>query len=288
MHVMKNVDFVYKDIESFEFILNSDEHSISGNELIDILTNSRQLLKGINVTLNKSYSIGYDIIDFDVIALEAGSFKIPISIKKFSNAVAVNAIGGIIAGLFIAECQSVKVQSAIEEYEITKEELMANHDTKTAVVNIAKTTVASDSITGLSMNYICPDGSVENLKIEKTRLEPIASINTDIEPEIDIHTNTLNLIVVAPVLEPKKVLWKFKTVEEHPISAKMEDEAFLLKMEQEHIAFGRLDVLRVQLQTTVTIEDGEKKVGYVIKKVLDYPKYKKNDREEQTEIVFEE
>lgn len=185
---MKQADFEIKEIEDFEIVLESDTHAISSLDLISVLENYRQLLKGVNVTLNRKYCAGFDMVDFDVVALEYGSFKIPIKIKKFSNAVAINAVGGILAGLFLTEIQSSKVTTPTETIEVQKEDLMDNHDTKSAVVNIAKTVVQSDSISGLSLNYTKEDGSLENIKIEKTKLAPIAAINTEIEPEVQSNT----------------------------------------------------------------------------------------------------
>lgn len=259
---MKQRDFENKFVEDFEIILESEDYLISSSELISILTNYRQMLKGINVTLNKKYSIGYDLIDFDVVALEQGSFRIPIKIKKFSNTVAANAVGGIIAGLFLTGNNSVLVSTPTEEFEVEKKELMEYNDTKTAVVNIAKTTVQSDSISGLSLNYTKEDGSIENVRIEKTRLAPIASINTDLEPEVEKTLCKVRLVVVSPVLDDKKVQWRFRTQLGQDLSAKMDDDDFLEKMEKEHIAFGKHDVLYVQLETTITHneEGGDKNI----------------------------
>lgn len=107
------------------------------------MENYRKVLKGVNTTLNWNYSAGYDAVDFDVLAFEQGSFRIPIKIKKFSRDVVVNAIGGIIAGLFVANINKVDVISSGEVIEVEKEELMENHDIKSAVANIAKVAVES-------------------------------------------------------------------------------------------------------------------------------------------------
>lgn len=282
---MKQMDFEIKTTETFDIILESDSHAISSSELIAVLENYRDLLKGVNITLNKKYAAGYDIVDFDVIALEKGSFKIPTVIKKFTNDAAANAIGSIVAGLFVYNITSTKVSTPIEEIEVMKQDLMENHSTKEAVVNIAKVAVGSDSISGLSLNYTKSDGSVENVKIEKTQLEPIASMNTDVEPDIQVNVCTIPLIVVAPVLDGKKVQWKFRLQTGQSISAKMDDDKFLDKMEKEHVAFGQHDVLKVELETTVTgAENGDPKYTYRVIKVIDYPKYKKNNLPQQAKF----
>lgn len=282
---MKQMDFEIKTTEAFEIILESDSHAISSNELIAVLENYRELLKGVNITLNKKYAAGYDVVDFDVIALEKGSFRIPTVIKKFSNDVSANAIGNIIATLFLANVISTTVSTPNDEIEVTKKDLMEHQSTKEAVVNIAKMTVESDSISGLSLNYTKPDGSIENVRIEKTQLEPIASINTDVEPEVQSNVCTIPLTVVAPVLDGKKVQWKFRTQTGQSIPAKMDDDLFLEKMEEEHVAFGKHDVLTVELETTITTdENGSPKYTYRVKKVIDYPRYKKNNIPKQTEL----
>lgn len=65
----------------------------------------------------------------------------------------------------------------------------------------------------------------------------------------------------------------------------MDDEVFLEKLEKEHIAFGKHDVLEVDLETTIiSNDDGQPKASYRVKKVIDYPKYKKNNSPLQTEL----
>lgn len=282
---MKQMDFEIKATEYFEIILESERHVIGSSELITILENYRQLLKGVNVTLNKQYAVGYDIVDFDVIALEKGSFRIPISIKKFCTGVAIGVLGNVIADLFKQEVLSTTVNTDTEAIVISKQDLMENHSTKEAVVNIAKVTVESDSISSLSLNYTKPDGTIENVRIEKTQLEPIASMNTDIEPDVQTNVCVIPLTVVAPVLDGKKVHWKFRTQTGQNISAKMDDEQFLDKMEKEHVAFGKHDVLKVELETTLTGgESDDPKYSYRVRKVIEYPKYKKNNAPCQTEL----
>lgn len=279
---MGNLDFEIRATETFEIIFESDSHSISSAELISVLENYRMLLKGVNITLNKKYAVGYDLVDYDVLALEPGSFRIPISIKKFCNGVAIGFMGNILADLFMINIQSTTVSTDTEEIVVTKQELLENHSTKEAVVNIAKVAVESDSISGLSLNYTKPDGSIENVRIVKTQLEPIASISIDFVPEILSSTCTIPLIVVAPVLDGKKVQWKFRTQTGQSITAKMDDEHFLDLMEKEHVAFGKHDVIKVELETTVISDEEEHpKYSYRVTKVIDYPRYRKNNVPQQ-------
>ena len=57
------------------------------------------------------------------------------------------------------------------------------------------------------------------------------------------------------------------------------------KMEKEHIAFGKNDKLNVELITNVIDKnDGTQRVSYIINKVIDYPKYKKKDPNQQLTI----
>lgn len=278
-------DFTIKSIEDFEIILESEGHAVSSTELISILANYRQLLKGVNITLNKKYAAGYDVIDFDVIAFDQGSFRIPIKIKKFSYEVAVAVVGGVIVNLLQNDVKSTTVRTSNEVIEVSKLDLMENLSTKEAVVNIAKTAVESDSISGLSLNYTKEDGTSENIRIEKKQLEPIASINTDVEPQVQTNMCEMRLVVVAPVLDDKKVQWKFRTQTGQNISAKMDDADFLEKLEKEHIAFGKHDVLQVVLETTVTYnEDDQPRYTHVVKHVIDYPRYKKNNAPTQLDL----
>ena len=279
---MNKTCFEYKSDENFEIILNSDSHVLSSEELIIILENYRKVLKGINTTLNRNYCAGYDAVDFDVLAFEQGSFRIPIIIKKFSRDVVVNAIGGIIAGIFAANINKIDVISSGEVIEVKKEELMENHDTKSAVANIAKVAVESDCITSISLNYTNKDGVTENVSIEKKQLSSLASIYTEDIPTVQTFVDSEKLIVLAPVLDGKTVLWKFRKQNGQQISAKMNDLLFLDKMEKEHIAFGKNDKLNVELITNVIDKnDGTQRVSYIINKVIDYPKYKKKDPNQQ-------
>lgn len=282
--------FEYKQIENFEFILESEAHSVKSTELIEILSSSRKLIQGINITLNKKYAAGYDFVDFDVLAFEEGSFRIPISIKKFSNSVASNALGNLISGLFLLGITNslISIFSNEEEVKIPIEVLMEHHDTKSAVVNIAKTAVQSDSIKGISLNYLKHDGSMEKISIEKEQLVPLASINTDIIPEKAVSNVTTKLLIISPVLDGKKVNWKFKNMKGYSMTAKMDDDVFLSKMDEEHIAFGPNDLLTVQLETTVVInEDGQPSTSHIIKKVIDYPHYHRETVERQVTIDFD-
>lgn len=280
---MKKFNYIYNFTENFEITLNSDSHGLSSEELITILENYRKVLKGVNTTLNWKYCAGYDEVDFDVLALEQGSFRIPIRIKKFSENAASNAIGGIIASLFLSSIFTINVNtSGGEVIEVNNEELMDNHDTKSAVANIAKVAVESDSITSLSLNYTNNEGVTENVSIEKKQLRSLASINKETVSAVQTFVCSEKLVVLAPVLDDKRVLWKFRKQNGQLISAKMNDLLFLEKMEKEHIAFGKNDILNVELTTCVIDNDnGTHRVSYIINKVIDYPKYKKKDTTKQ-------
>jgi len=100
-------------IERFELALNIDGSRISSNELRSYLLQLEKLVDSINETLNEYNDWGYDAISIDVVALERGSFKIPLIFKKFINSenykkfksltenpTAAAIIGGIIVSLF--------------------------------------------------------------------------------------------------------------------------------------------------------------------------------------------
>lgn len=86
--------------EIFELSLGIDDSRISPSDLIDFLANTEKLLNSINETLNTKFSIGFDNIDIEVIALEKGSFKIPLCIKKITkNPTFVAIVGAVLAPL---------------------------------------------------------------------------------------------------------------------------------------------------------------------------------------------
>ena len=68
--------------ERLTFTIETDKSAISVDDLITYVSGLENLLSSINHTLNSKYSSGYDIIELSVLAIEKGSFKIPISIKK--------------------------------------------------------------------------------------------------------------------------------------------------------------------------------------------------------------
>ena len=68
--------------EFFELKLDIEESRISSEELIAYLRNIDKMFKSINNALNAKTAIGYDLIEIDVLALEKGSFRIPICINK--------------------------------------------------------------------------------------------------------------------------------------------------------------------------------------------------------------
>ena len=68
--------------EFFELKLDIEESRISSEELIAYLRNIDKMFKSINNALNAKTAIGYDLIQRDVLALEKGSFRIPVCINK--------------------------------------------------------------------------------------------------------------------------------------------------------------------------------------------------------------
>ena len=116
-------------------------------------------------------------------------------------------------------------------------------------------------------------------------MSSLASIYTEDIPTVQTFVGSEKLVVLAPVLDGKRVQWKFRKQNGQQISAKMNDLLFLDKMEKEHIAFGKNDILNVELITNVIDNnDGIQRVSYIINKVIDYPKYKKKDTYQQSTL----
>lgn len=117
--------------EFFELCLNTKGNSISTDDLIAYLTNANKLITSINQTLNTKYSIGFDQIEVEVIALEKGSFKIPLCIKKITNnatfaSIAGSVIGGLALNLLTKNPEPQTVHYGEDTVIVTSDELLKN------------------------------------------------------------------------------------------------------------------------------------------------------------------
>ena len=266
--------------EFFELKLNIDESRISVEELIGYLDNTATLIKSINQTLNKKYSIGYDDIGVDILALEKGSFKIPISIRKnirqFFIATAATVIGEIIANLLTNNQTNYTISTPTETIDVNNNIFLENVNTQKTIGRIAQMAVEKDSITDIVVTYEHPNGKLEQVTINKETLSQIKS-NEEATEQIEQLTNiqeNIKLEIVSPVFLDKPTNWKVLHNNE-AITAQMADKDFLETMDAQKIAFAKGDAIIADLECVATNSENGIKMRYYIRKVYSYPKYTK-------------
>lgn len=280
---MENDNLRLNSYETFELVLDTIEESfVSANELVNILTNSQKLLKSINHTLNKKYNVGYDVVDVDILALEPGSFKINCRLRKYVNDIMVGTTVGVLSPLLLSVIQEnptpVVYNISDSEVIITKDALYENKETRKSVVEIAKTAVESENIRALSMKYERTDGVLEEIRIEKEELSNLSQMPIEDEVCRETYTQKSRLVITRPNLEAEDKKWGVRDESGHNFNATMCDEDFLEKMGTSNIAFGRGDVIVADVETIIQTCEGQRSsYSYMIRKVYEYPKYKKTE-----------
>lgn len=273
--------------EQLTFTIETDKSAISVDDLINYISGLEDLLFSINHTLNVKYSAGYDTIELSVLAIEKGSFKIPISIKKKVEKTLIGTISTILGGLAL---NALYNNNTIDTngFSVPQEILLENKDTVKAVTKIAQTAVESDDVRGIAVDYEKAPGEIERVIITKEQLKTsIREAIDESEPEI-IMSSKAHLIIVSPVLESKSANWKVR-FEDNEFSAKMTDENFLEIMDKKHVAFGKGDILVADLETRITRKEGNiPNVKHYIKTVYQYPQYSASAIMQQTSIDFED
>ena len=272
--------------ELLTFTIETDKSAISVDDLINYVSGVEDLLFSINHTLNVKYSAGYDTIELSVLAIEKGSFKIPISIKKKVEKTLIGTISTILGGLALNALHSNNTIDT-NGFSVPQEILLENKDTVKAVTKIAQTAVESDNVRGIAVDYEKAPGEIERVTITKEQLKTsIREAIDESEPEI-IMSSKAHLIIVSPVLESKSANWKVR-FEDNEFSAKMTDENFLEIMDKKHVAFGKGDILVADLETRITRKEGNiPNVKHYIKTVYQYPQYSASAIMQQTLIDFE-
>ena len=271
--------------ESFELRLNTEGHSISSSDLIAYLTNTNKLITSINQTLNVKYAIGYDLVEVDVIALEAGSFKIPLSIKKITNnqtfaSIVGSVIGGLILNLFVNNNSPQTIQHGETQIVVTTDDLLSNKKTANAVGSIARMAVESEEINGITITYEKVNGEPEEVSINKRSLSQIMYD----EPEDESLSNTISnvpLEIVSPVFVDRPASWKV-TYDGKTFMAKLTDEDFLETMTLQKISFAKGDVIIADMEVEAKTTERGIRLYHYIRKVHRYPKYSRVIKNEPT------
>lgn len=269
--------------EFFELCLNTKGNSISTDDLIAYLTNANKLITSINQTLNTKYSIGFDQIEVEVIALEKGSFKIPLCIKKITNnatfaSIAGSVIGGLALNLLTKNPEPQTVHYGEDTVIVTSDELLKNKKTANAVGSIAKMAVESDGIKDIIVTYEKANGEQEQVTINKRTLSQVMYDEPEEESMSNMVTN-VTLEIVSPVFVDKPASWKV-TYDNKTFTAKMTDEDFLEMMNLQKLSFAPGDVIIADMEVVAKTTERGIRLKHYIRKVHKYPKFSRIIRNE--------
>ncbi len=210
--------------EKFELALNVEESRISSKELRSYLLQFEKLVDSINQTLNDYNDLGYDAISIDVVALEQGSFKIPLIFKKYFNSknyekiikITENSTAAIVIGHIIISLLTGKPYSDVEmNYDAPRtleETFLRDSKTAKAVKKIAELAIYNDSIHDLSITYEGNEGeqkitiSKESLHKTKDAMDEVILFN-----ESPHHLNHVYLKIISPARKyDNDDLWTFR------------------------------------------------------------------------------
>lgn len=241
------------------------------------------MAKAVNYILNKNGCIGFDQVLVEIEAFNYGSFDIKGRIKRITENPTFASISAALVTLLITKAISIDTTPTmvINNYEggnvnITYDQLIDNKELIRARSNIAKTATSDPHVSSISITYKQNNGNVETRTIDLTTLESII-----VEDCVDNNVETTTyynsrLRIIAPVLESEPASWKV-SLGDRKISAHMQDEGFLKKMDETKIAFGKGDIIIADLVVEVNEKDGKKShPKYFIKKVHKYPHYSVN------------
>ncbi len=227
--------------EFFEFILNSKEHSIAIDDLSIFLKNIDKLILSINGTLCKKWNVGYDDIEISVLALEKGSFKIPLSFKKVLNSplfvsTAATIIGGLVVNSLTNSSQPITVinnQGGV--INIYNNEVIQNPSTQESINEIATTVIENPKVDSLSIKYERDNSDTSQIDISEHTLQTVIRDIPDNELSNKLYKQELEIISPVFVAEPRnwKVLLNGKSV-----TVYLRDLDFLETMKAQGIAFG--------------------------------------------------
>lgn len=262
--------------EIFELRLITKLESMDVISLIKLLNQTNDMFQSINETLNAKYNSGYLEVDVEVFAVEKGSIRIPLRIRKFANKnlwpLVTTIIGGVAVNLISGNRETIIIASPSGDVESASSVFLDNLSTKRSVGNIAQLVVENDSITDLSVTYQKNNGEQETVTVTKNTLKKVAEdCDETYSPLINLHTKQ-RLKIYGPVLENKPSSWRVRLNGE-PIHAYMRDCDFLQEMTAKKIAFAPDDEIIADLEEVITEDEKGLHRKWTILKVHSYPKY---------------
>lgn len=273
-------------IEKIDVIFGVEDSSLPISDVVLLLEGFQGMTKSLNLSLNKSYSCGFDDVSLEVIGFEHGSLRIPFCIRKiYSNwfiPISKEVIAQLIFWLFTAGSDTYTVQTQTGPVTIQRAEFDKNKALQDFVNKIASTVVNSDKITNMSLCYKDANHQEVTIQINKKQMTGLIKEIDDSTSCYDIPRVTVQ--IVSPTLEAKSVQWKVR-YEGKVRPMKMNDIAFLTLIDHRDISFRKGDVLICDIQLLETIElDGSVKQKYIITKVYDWPHYHRLEETKEQDL----
>lgn len=270
--------------ENFEFILNSEEHSVSIDDLSTFLKNIDKLVLSINGTLCRKWNVGYDEIEISVIALEKGSFKIPLCFKKILKSplfvsTAATIIGGVVVNTLNNSQQPVTIiNNDGVVINIYNNEIVQNPSTQESINEIAKTIIDNQQVESLSLSYETDKDTSSKITISKQTLQSVIRNVPDNEISNTLYKQELEIISPVLLAEPRN--WKV-LLDGKSVSVYLKDLDFLETMKAQGIAFGFGDKIVADIDVQINITEKTTKTKYTVTKVISYPRYTRITKQQQ-------
>lgn len=259
--------------EFFELKLDIEESRISSEELIAYLRNIDKMFKSINNALNAKTAIGYDLIEIDVLALEKGSFRIPVCInKKRAETILVGVGINVIGGLAVSAINSITSQTDPKKQNIETQYILEDRDSVESIKQIAHLALSNKSIKAMDITYE-EGGQKTNINITREDIKTLADIDVadDIEEQGQLLKNE-RLEIVSPVFIDEPSKWKVK-LHGKTIGATVIDRDFLDTMLQSEISFAKGDAIVADIEILERKTKNRKRHIYQIVAVHNYPRY---------------
>lgn len=205
-HKQTSQDIILSE-EFFEIRLVCELDTIDIFSLIKYLNQANSMIQGINETLNTSFNAGYNVVKVEAYALEHGSIRIPLKLKKIAEAglfaISTTIIGNVVSDLISGKNDPIVIVSEGNNVEAESSVFLENNKTKRSVGKIARMVVDNDSISDLSLTYEKSDGQRERLTITKENLKKVAEECEDAEEDIVNLYQSCHLEIYGPILDNK-------------------------------------------------------------------------------------
>lgn len=269
---MKAEKKIVTSYEFFELRLGIEDSRISSKDLILYLTNIEKMFNSVNKVLNIKDTIGYDSIEIDVLALEKGSFRIPIFIKK-KTVETIMGVTTIVLGEFaVSAIKSIVNQKDFQEEKIETQHIIEDKDSIESIKRIADLALSNNSVKSLDMTYE-NNGQKTNVKMTREDIKMIVEVEAKDNTEEQCQLlKKERLEIVSPVFKEEPSKWKVK-LRGKTISAIIIDRDFLDMMLQSEISFAKGDSIVADIEILEKKTPKRKSYVYRIVTVHNYPHY---------------